>query len=328
MRITQLKSTCCSAHIRRFGGKRRQCTQCKRTWSIRPTKRGIKKKRINPLLVQDYRVNRIGSLSASANRRDQAPDALEKAVIAARDSELSQLQPYICHEPNILLADALRQRIGGIDHVTYLILVRPLHTMSAHVCVVETVPGYESKSGWNRAFARVPLQTRDKTKALVCDGHPGLVPMASQYGWVLQRCCFHVFKELNKNMRLWHRASPETWWVHGLVHAAVDSMNDEKAMAAVALLKTYADKALNVRVASVLRGFTTYVHDCRAYIYHDSLHLPATNNSCEASFRRVRALQTKARGWRTQEAYKKWVLYVLLTSKHIACNEGNAKDAP
>src|SRR5262245_25383655 len=46
------KSPCCRAAIRHFGGKRRQCRACLRTWTLRPRRRGRPKRRINKLLLR------------------------------------------------------------------------------------------------------------------------------------------------------------------------------------------------------------------------------------------------------------------------------------
>ncbi len=40
-----MKSECCNAKIIRFGGRRRQCVACDKTWSIRPARRGPKPRR-------------------------------------------------------------------------------------------------------------------------------------------------------------------------------------------------------------------------------------------------------------------------------------------
>src|SRR5438132_9297316 len=42
------KSRCCRAKIYHFGSRRRQCSQCKRTWRIRKKQRGRKPRRARP----------------------------------------------------------------------------------------------------------------------------------------------------------------------------------------------------------------------------------------------------------------------------------------
>lgn len=325
MKILHGKSACCQAHIRRFGGKRRQCVGCLRTWRVRPARRGPKPKRPAKELLGNYASNVIGSWSAVAKASHYTTDALERRANKARDYELDGLVQGNCMEPHILLADALTERIVGYEYTTYLILTRPLASSIATVCYVATRQGHESGFAWRQAFASLPDGMTGYTEALVCDGHPGIVRIAKLYGWTLQRCCFHLFKELNKNMRLWHRATGEVYWVHELFHTAVETMDDQKAARAVALLENYAKHTDRKQVASIIRGLSKQLCDYRRYIYRPDLHLPATNNSCEASFRRVRSLQAKARGWKTPSSHEKWIEYVLLANPTIACNEGQPK---
>jgi hypothetical protein len=134
-----------------------------------------------------------------------------------------------------------------------------------------------------------------------------------------------MLKELNKNMRLWRKTTPEVYRVHELAHVVLESANDEKVARALGLLGDYAKQTTKKEVASVLRGLTQHFRDYRSYIYFPELHLPATNNSCECSFRRVRSLQSKARGWRTPAAHAAWVRYVLTHVPAICCREGGTR---
>lgn len=325
MRITQQKSTCCQASVIRFGGKRRQCTVCRRTWRVQPAKRGPKVVRRSGTTLARYQANCIGSLAAWAVSKQKQPRTLQKQVAGSRDRRLKVTSLYVCLEPHILLGDALHQKVNGCDYTTYLILARPLEADRARVCYAHTAAGGETGAGWSTAFAALPTAMRKETKALVCDGHKALVGVARRSGWILQRCCFHALKELNKNMRLWHRTTPKVYRIHELVHTVLESMDDEKVARALSLLGDYAKQTPKKEVASVLRGLNLYFRDYRSYIYHPELQLPATNNSCECSFRRVRALQGKARGWSTPAAHAAWVRYALTSVPLICCREGKPK---
>jgi len=277
------------------------------------------------MLLEKYRSNCVGSLAALAASEQKLPRTLQKQVAQRRDQSLERTELAICLEPHILLADALHQKLGGKDYVTYLILARPLEGTKACVCAVRTLSGVESGVGWQAAFAALPAAMLAQTRALVCDGHRALTGQAKRRGWVLQRCCFHALKELNKNMRLWRRATPEVYRIHELVHVVLESANDQKASRALSVLGDYAKHTPKKEVASVLRGLTLHFRDYRSYIYFPELHLPATNNSCECSFRRVRALQSKARGWRSPTSHAAWVRYALTSVPPICCNKGETK---
>lgn len=323
MEIIRQKSTCCGARIHRFGGKRRQCGSCKRTWRIQRAKRGRKPRRPTQATLEQYRTNHIGSLAVVAASKHIAASTLQKRAVRARDNALRRtaVLTYLT-VPHILLGDALVQRFGGEEYTTYLLLARPLGTTLATVCFVGTVPGHESGVGWEAAVAALPLSMQAQTKALVCDGHAGLTSLAARHGWVLQRCRFHVLQQLNKYLRLWRRSTPDTYRVHELVHTVIESADDEKVARALVLLRAHARQTANKEVAKVLHGLIRNFRDYRSYLYYPELHLPATNNACECSFRRVRALQDKARGWRTPTSHAGWIRYILTSAPAICCREG------
>ena len=327
MEIVRQKSTCCGATVRRFGGKRRQCKVCKRTWRIQPARHGPKRQRSlerrSKRVLERYRSNCVGSLAALAASEEIVPSTVQKQVVRARDKMLRLSPPLPSFAaPHILLGDALTQTFAGKEYTTYLLLGRQLNSTRAVVCLVRTVLGHESGTGWQAAVATLPTAMHAQTKALVCDGHAGLTSLAQRHGWVLQRCRFHLVQSLNKNLRLWYRATPEAYWIHELVHVVVESADDERVTRALGLLGDYAKQTSNKEIASILRGLTQHFRDYRSYIYYPELHLPATNNSCECSFRRVRALQDKARGWRTPTSHAAWVRYALTSVPPICCNEG------
>jgi hypothetical protein len=277
-------------------------------------------------MLEQYRTNCVGSLTALAASKQIVPSTLQKQVVRARDRLLQYGPPLpSLSVPHILLGDALTQTLGGQEYTTYLLLARRLNKTYATVCVVHTVPGHESGIGWQAAVAALPTAMLKQTKALVCDGHAGLTSLARRRGWVLQRCRFHLIQSLNKNMRLWYQAKPDVYRIHELMHMVVESADDEKVTRALCLLGDYAKQTPNKEVASILRGLVQHFRDYRSYIYFPGLHLPATNNSCECSFRRVRALQDKARGWRSPTSHAAWVRYALTSVPPICCKEGETK---
>jgi hypothetical protein len=329
MNITQLKSTCCSAPIYRYGGKRRQCRHCKRTWSIRPKKRGPKRRiyreKKDDSTLNRYLVNYFGSLLAVATEHEVSPSTLQRRVVRSRARLPHEYSTLDSSSIYILLADALTQTIQGKPYTTYLILARAASQSTAQVAHVHTTAGHESGIQWQKAYTALPDSLRAQVKALVCDGHPGLTRLASLHGWVLQRCCFHVVQSVNKNMRLWHRATADVYYVHELIHTVLESADDVRVIAAMDMLLTYAEKHSATEIASIIRGLSQQFRHCRSYIYYPELHLPATNNACESSFRRVRALQSKARGWRTPTSHTQWVHCVLLSAKDVRCLEGETR---
>ena len=68
MNILQEKSECCGDKILRFGGKRRCCKTCRKTWRIKPAKRGRKVLRkqenyLNKVFRDNFTVKQLATFS-------------------------------------------------------------------------------------------------------------------------------------------------------------------------------------------------------------------------------------------------------------------------
>src|ERR1700690_3004668 len=115
------KSPCCGCKVRRFGGRRRQCSDCKKTWSIRKKKRG--RPRIRPrnavierTLLGRYTLRQLAKergLLSAPTLRYRFRQALVRFVELPR-------QYRVPNEPLILLADGMRFQFAGKPWVLYL----------------------------------------------------------------------------------------------------------------------------------------------------------------------------------------------------------------
>lgn len=321
------KSACCRAKIWPINNKRRQCSNCQRTWSVWSKRRGPKPRRPAVRLLERYVSHGIGSLLRAAKDRQLSPQALQARVRVAREHQQAKLTwAGPSTEPVVVVADALvEQFAGGTKLTAYLVLVRPLDSFQAVIMPPVVLPGTETADGWQTAFERLPPTVLTSTEALVCDGAIGLVRLAHLHGWVLQRCHFHLLHSLNNYVRRGHlsRSGPLAEEIHELVRVVLLSLDDEKVDRARAQLEDCARITHSRGVREVLSGFTKHWRDYRAYIYYDQLNLPQTSNSAESCIALVRELQNRAHGFRTQESFLAWLEFVLKNQQTITCNESN-----
>ena len=122
MNILHGKSPCCQAKIYKFGGKRKQCSFCKKTWSIRQKKRGRKTKRANPdlldkILGKGQRVSHLADRKGSVGQ--PALSYRFKKAMAAKLRANKYPIGWL-----MLIADALWFELDGRRWTLYLFAVR------------------------------------------------------------------------------------------------------------------------------------------------------------------------------------------------------------
>jgi len=125
MKTKHAKSPCCHAQFYRFGHRRRQCSSCKKTWSIRPKKRGRPNARIssnilNQVFLEKYTLSQLIQRRPSLrllNLRHRFRQVLNRFVTAPSPQELPS-------GPLILLADGLWFHFHGKPWILYLTALR------------------------------------------------------------------------------------------------------------------------------------------------------------------------------------------------------------
>lgn len=119
-------SPCCGAKIRRYGGKRRQCLNCKKTWSIRPLRRGRRRKRLpNETLLKV--IKQGYPLQHFARRRPHLKH------ITFRHHFRNLLRSFVARPrkivlppgPLVILLDGLWFQFGGSPWVLYQMALKP-----------------------------------------------------------------------------------------------------------------------------------------------------------------------------------------------------------
>lgn len=148
------KSPCCSSQIRRFGKRRRQCAKCKKTWSIRPKKRGRPKRRTSRRVIERALLSRYTLRQLAEQRGMLSTPALLYRFRAALTKFLEQPpKPRMPDGPLVLLADGMRFKFAGKPWVLYLTAIKPCSGKTALFFDPMLIIGLEGAWRWERVFS-------------------------------------------------------------------------------------------------------------------------------------------------------------------------------
>lgn len=314
------KSSCCGALIIRYGGKRRQCTTCERTWTIRPKHRGRKPKRKKSEPVRKYLLHERVPLA-----REKGKDSVSARSYRLRNERdafnnrksWAQVPPG----PLIAVADAIMRRVEGSLHTWFFVFVRPAAVEDAIILPPLHLRGTETTNGWQPAFAAIPDTVLSRIVALVSDGHRSLMNEALWRGWLVQRCHFHLLKALQARRSRWSsgRHRDEGIEIHTLVKQVLTQETDEGLTKILSRLEEIAWTTPSKKLKIILRGFVTNSEEYRTYRVYPELNLPTTNNTAESLNALIQSLSGRARGFRTVASFNAWVTALCKERQTIKC---------
>lgn len=318
------KSPCCLAGVIRFGGKRRQCSKCGKTWRVRKCKTGRKCKRVSGSLVLHYLHHEMPSLYAKARMQGVSDDLLRNHLSKSLTTFTNQTEwPVLPRQkPLIVLADAMVQYLEHSWYTFYFIFIKKPQDNQAWIVQPYIKKGTETASGWQNAFKQLPPKTKEAIVAIVCDGHYGLTSMANREGWIIQRCHFHLIARLQSRRSKWNlsRHYEEGIMLYGLVSRVLNESSIVDIEPALEQLKTIKDNTQTKELKTILGGFIKNYQDYRSYLVYPNLNLPKTNNACESLIGSIRGLLHRARGFRTLPSLIKWIIVLLKDKQKITCN--------
>lgn len=325
MQYLHAKSACCHGKIYHFGQRRRQCSVCHGTWRIRAKKIGRKGRRQNSLLVERYFRNGGFNLEAHSKKLHLSADSIWHRLRQSRDYFLKTKEfPLIPQRGKLIMViDALRQRIDGQWYSVYLRLIRPIKAKKAIILEPVILPGWENKAGWNQAIDLLPESVKKRIIAIIGDGLPSFVNIARENDWLLQRCHFHLLKELHcwfsrkrksRHQKLFNK-------IEQLIRTIVTTVNQDELNHSLQTIKKLIH---NSRVPDrfktrFLKGFVRHYELYRTYLKYPELNLPTTSNSCEAVVKQIRKLLGKANGFNSKNSFDKWIKAWLIFKKDISC---------
>ena len=300
------KSNCCGAKIIRFGGKRRQCTHCKKTWSVHPAKRGRKPLRkqchyLKNVFEHGFKVKQLSVYS------DLTVDTLYKRFNKSLE-EIAQAERNI--EINgsklILVIDAEWHFFQGQLWTLYFLAIKS--TNSTTVTILDPVlkQGRENAQTWNEIFSELPVSIKKRIVVLVSDGIRGIENIAKNRGWIIQRCHFHILSKL-QNMR-GKRVSTPGGAIREEVYASIKILLSETSPRRINILcrrleYLTQEKHCPKRMRMIIRDFLRKMPEFRSYLSYPDLKIPTTVNVMESLNSFVRE---KAKTTNTPKSWHKW----------------------
>lgn len=319
------KSHCCYAQIHRFGHRRRQCSSCKKTWSIRLKKRGRPKIRIqsdvlNQIFLEKYTLSHLAKRRSGvglANFRHRFRQTLRRFVARPNSQKLPS-------GPLILLADGVFFCFQKRPWVLYLMAFKSCTGKTAIFLDPVLLPEREGALRWRQAFETIPYKTRVRIRALVVDNLNGMKKIAKYQGWVLQLCHFHLilkFQVQHRRQRRALRGGVMREEIYQLIRQILEVSDGPRLNASIAQLTQLAQNpCITYRIQAVVREFLKSINYYRAYRIHPELNLPSTTNTIESMNSIIRDLLRRNHSASSPQSLLRWVTALIRLRKPLNCN--------
>ena len=321
MKTLHLKSPCCQEIIYQHGGKRRICSKCGKTWTVRPKKRGRKPIRRFKDPVMEILGQGITLTTWASRHHLTLPNASKQFQRNLIKFLKRHAEPIVPLGPYILLVDGLWFTFKKQNWVMFLLALKPLTENRAYFLDPVLLAGGESYDNWTYAISTIPQECRKQIKALVSDGFRTSKNIALEQGWIHQRCHFHLIAYLQVR-----RGRRKKCIVGGSVREAIyqtimkllqeqNQIKVEGLKIRLRKLSGYPDcpRSLKMTVGEFLRALPEF----RAYLDYPNLHLPTTTGSVETMCKLIRK---RTKTVKTTKALKLWATILVRLKSPITCN--------
>lgn len=319
------KSPCCGARVRRFGRRRRQCALCKRTWTIRPRKRGRPVHRTPASVLQKVFVHGFTVGQLSSRRQGVALPAYRYRFRQALQRFVARASPQqIPRGPLVLLADGLWFQFERRPWVLYLMALKPCNGNYAIFLDPLLLPGKEGASRWQQALATIPQNAERRIQAMVVDNLPGMQRIAHRQRWVLQLCHFHLLLKLRvhgRGVRYAVRGGQVREKIYQLIRSALQLPDGRHLHRTLERLRRVSHSDCGtIRVQTTVREFLLGLEFYRSYLMHPRLGLPQTTNAVESMGRLLREMFRSSRSGSNPPSVLRWATALIRTRPRITCN--------
>lgn len=318
-----VNSPCCGERVIRYGERRRRCVACGHTWRMRKRRRGRKRIRRSIALIE--RVFRSPCASPASGSR------LPASTLRARFRRtlqwfLSGKQSVLVPDgPLILIVDGLWFKFQGEHSVLYLCALKSPDDSAAYFLDPILLEGREVMERWMHAIEAIPAEYRERIVALVSDGFHGSKRIVSTYGWIHQRCHFHLIAQLQMNRGSWklknREGRPLREAIYQDVRTALEERDDVRyRRVAKRLHRSIALPTCPRRLRIVVQDFLANFYPFRAYLHHPNLKLPTTTNTIESMNHRIRE---RTRTLPTPASLLAWATALIRVNRKLVCNGHN-----
>lgn len=312
------KSTCCRAKIYKFGNKRRQCSFCKKTWRVWPKKRGAKPSRPRRNLLTKVLVEKQSLFSAKLNRVQLTEAARSIRLRRSMEQFLKNTTPNRLPPGTlILIIDALWFRFKKERWAMYLRALRPVNGDRATFLDPVLRTGKENHEEWSDIIGAIPTGAKNRIVAMVSDGFRGSSRIAKSHNWILQRCHFHLFSQLQVNRGRWKKL-PNVKQREQLCETM------RRILATKTHLREYLNELIRLlnrrdcprRLHAIGIELIRHHQEFRAYLNFLKWNLPNTTNSVESMNKIIRS---QCRHLRTPESLLVRSACLIRMRKTIVC---------
>lgn len=285
MKIIHAKSLCCEATIQLFGNRRRRCAQCGKTWTIRPRKRGARAKRINRARIE--KVFRKGLRVKHLIRAGEGYDSVQKMFSKQLTKLVNQPRNYtIAGKKLVLIIDAQWHCFGKSMWTIYFLAVKPCNADTAWFLDPIMKFGKESATHWNEVMDQMPEVIKKRVSAVVSDGIKGIINVAEQHNWLLQRCHFHLLSLLQKQRgkrisTLGRKLRENIYQTVKILLREVDKKKSDKLQQQLKILSEHplCPKRMRMQTRDFIRNISFF----HTYLRHPKLDIPYTTNVMESA---------------------------------------------
>lgn len=319
MKLLHKKSECCAAKIRRFGGKRRQCAVCKKTWRIHLSKRGRKKARKQQHYI-DKVFNHEFSIKQLALHSNLSVNVIYKRFgknlnVIVKRKRISRIRG----NKLILLIDAQWQYFRGELWTMYFLSIKTVG--SEKVTILDPILrcGRECFTDWNEAIDQLPRSAKKRVIAIVSDGIRGINTIAANNGWLLQRCHFRLLGMLQKmrGKRLTTSGRLVREEIYCSIKLALAETSKRRLNILCKRLAVLAkDDLCPARMRGAVRDFLRRLSEFRTYMDYPELNLPTTVNVVESNNSYVRR---KSRTVNSPNAWHRWAIACARFKSKFTC---------
>jgi hypothetical protein len=313
------KSPCCRAVIYKFGGKRRQCSTCKKTWTLWAKKRGVKPSRPNRKLLEKVLIEKRSLLSPRMTKKHLSKSALSARLSKAMRSCLERPTEALSTDDSVILViDALWFQFKNIRWTLYLGAIRDIDSNQAEILEPKLVYGRECYLGWKSFIDGLPDNIKTRIKAVVADGFRGIDRIARLQNWILQRCHFHLIAQLQVNRGRWKKM-PDTPLREEIYQAVVKLLvaKENKQILERHLQSLIKKYNCPRRLKMIASEFLRHLHQFRSYMIYPELKLPATANSIESLNKIIRS---RCKHISTPESLMLRIKTLIKMKRTITCN--------
>jgi len=321
MKTLHLKSPCCRETIQHYGGKRRRCARCGKTWTIRPKKRGPKEIRRFKNPVTEVLLQGITLTAWAEHHNITIATASEQFHRHLSRFVATSINLIIPSGPYVLLVDGLWFTFKKQNWALFLLALKPVLESKAYFLNPVLLPGGESYENWAYALSTIPQEFKKQIKAMVSDGFRASKRIILEQGLIHQRCHFHLIAYLQVR-RGRRKKGLKGISVREAVYQTVIKLLKVQDTVKVIVFSNYlrelakrsdCPKSMQMIVAEFLRTLSEF----RAYLNYKDLHLPTTTGSVETMCKLIRK---RAGTVKTAKALKLWATALVRLKSPITCN--------